>query len=538
MLSVIPMRGFFKFSNCFASMAVWTCLSVTNISYAQSTGFIPPTDDEFKSYQLKTPYFGAANGAPPGQDSIARFFPQPGEQAEQFSCMGFAFAHGLITSLEALETRSFPEPYSAAYLYNSTKKEEPSGVCKLGVKPDKVIKLLKEHGVPHSSRKPFIPNQCDTIDINTVDPTVPRRKLKNIERINGPDVNGDIVTRVRDSISASKQPVVIGMPTSSNFGSYRSGVYPSQFQTKDGQDITNDPIPNSGYHAMVIVGYDSTRGMRVMNSYGMDWGDLGFGWIDDDVIERSDVWLWTANLGELTTSDTMTTSTSKSSSEATITTETSTTFGTSAIGLGVNKASEIARTTGSMDLDISSDIGAVERLARLEQDSQNQDDLRTGLGDPGIEGSLNADLMESDFLTPQEYSRIQSFAEKVARSLRGTVGHNAVGQTPIGHDYYPVSLWIQMEDEDLDRIEKVQYYWRAESFKNLKLPNSRDRSFMIEYYGYGSVPQASIRIFLKDGNSFDLHYPFRSLWDFGSLDEKNIDKIIVEPNPKLEIGLD
>jgi len=49
------------------------------------------------------------------------------------------------------------------------------------------------------------------------------------------------------------------------------------------------------------VGYDKYRGFKVLNSFGLDWGDLGFGWISESLVNREDVWLWTAELGPLNT---------------------------------------------------------------------------------------------------------------------------------------------------------------------------------------------------------------------------------------------
>ncbi|MDB2437435.1 C1 family peptidase [Hellea sp.] len=453
-------------------------LGSSNIAYSQTTGFIPPTPDEFNSFALTNTHFGKINGPPPKQDSIAQFFPNPGEQGTQYSCMGFAFAHAMITSLEAQKTRRLPEPYSAAYLYNSTKEEEPQGQCNYGVKPSVIINMLTSYGVPRASAFPFDPKRCDKINISNIIQTFPRRKLKDVERINGPGSGKDIVTRVRDAIASSKQPVVIGMPTGPNFANYRSGIYPSNFQTKDLKQILNEVIPNDAFHSMVIIGYDDTRGFKVINSHGLDWGDLGFGWIDDEVVERKNVWLWTAKLGDLVEST------------------------------GVTPSVSVATSPEEKE------YGAA---------AESTDDPESVFGAPAISYPAAG------------YGEKYAFGEKLASSLRGTVGHNAAGQTPKGIDYYPVSLWLQLAEKDMKKLKRVEYHWNAPSYKSPKVPKGKsETSYLIEYFGYGAVSQASIRVWLVDGTEYEIFYPFRSIWNYGSLNYNDLkpNSTIIKVDPK------
>lgn len=48
---------------------------------------------------------------------------------------------------------------------------------------------------------------------------------------------------------------------------YLSGIYDNC--------VPMDPID----HAVVVIGYDPKKGWRIKNSWGMYWGEDGYGWV-------------------------------------------------------------------------------------------------------------------------------------------------------------------------------------------------------------------------------------------------------------------
>ncbi|MBN2625206.1 MAG: hypothetical protein JXA95_00965 [Spirochaetales bacterium] len=69
-------------------------------------------------------------------------------------------------------------------------------------------------------------------------------------------------------------PVVGGFEIYENFYSYRGGIY-NRIQ---GASL--------GGHAMCIVGYDDKKNaLHIVNSWGTDWGEEGFLWLDYDLFE-------------------------------------------------------------------------------------------------------------------------------------------------------------------------------------------------------------------------------------------------------------
>jgi C1A family cysteine protease len=69
-------------------------------------------------------------------------------------------------------------------------------------------------------------------------------------------------------------------------------IYDAVLKT-DGVGPIDKPTSSSSYlggHAMCIVGYEqSSSGLKfeILNSWGKDWGDGGFGWFTEDYIRWS-----------------------------------------------------------------------------------------------------------------------------------------------------------------------------------------------------------------------------------------------------------
>ena len=72
-----------------------------------------------------------------------------------------------------------------------------------------------------------------------------------------------------------------------------SAFLDKEFGVKDAQDFsayrphTIDYSEKGGCHAMLVVGYsNSINAFKVVNSWGEDWGDDGFVWIDYAAFEN------------------------------------------------------------------------------------------------------------------------------------------------------------------------------------------------------------------------------------------------------------
>ena len=76
------------------------------------------------------------------------------------------------------------------------------------------------------------------------------------------------------TVLAEGLPVIGGFEVYENFYNYKGGVY---------KRISGKP---TGGHAMCIVGYnDEINALMIVNSWGKDWGDEGFFWLDYKLFE-------------------------------------------------------------------------------------------------------------------------------------------------------------------------------------------------------------------------------------------------------------
>lgn len=202
--------------------------------------------------------------APPSVD-LSAFFPPPGDQGLQGSCVGWAVGYALKSYQERREEGWRWNPatiFSPAWIYNQI-----NGGADDGAYIYDGLELIVTRGAASLSTMPYRqadyraqPNQ------QAIDEAL-RFRAVDFSRVNE--------TRDMKLALASGYPVVIGFATYENFKnlSGRAAVY----NTKSGRE--------TGGHAMTIVGYDDHQfdgAFRAINSWGTHWGDLGYVWLPYD----------------------------------------------------------------------------------------------------------------------------------------------------------------------------------------------------------------------------------------------------------------
>jgi hypothetical protein len=93
-------------------------------------------------------------------------------------------------------------------------------------------------------------------------------------------------------------------------------------------------------------------------------------------------------------------------------------------------------------------------------------------------------------------------------------------------------IWLRLADDDLNKIERVEYHWQAPSYTSPKVPvTGSESAFLVEYSGYGAVNWATVKVTMKDGKDYVIDYPFESLWEYGELSEDDLARVNVRQNP-------
>lgn len=217
------------------------------------------TPEVYGGFERETPYRALV---PPAAD-LSAYFPPPKDQGNQGSCVAWSVSYamrGYYANRAMRRGGSQSVALSPSFVYNQI--ADSSEGCDSGSDIADALALLKETGTVTLSRFPYRDSNCSrrptADDLNaaaqfriqswhTVD-------ISNVVNIKGQIVRGD--------------PVVVGM------------LIPDDFSELKGDAVYNDTGQDGDGHAMVVVGYDDHRhAFKLMNSWGQDWGQGGFGWV-------------------------------------------------------------------------------------------------------------------------------------------------------------------------------------------------------------------------------------------------------------------
>lgn len=207
-----------------------------------------------------TPLMG---NLPPAKD-LSEFFPTPGQQGAQSSCVGWAVS-ALKTFQERVE-RSWAlntpqHVFSPAFIYNQIRSSTTD--CKGGSSFLAALNLVRRDGAATLADFPYDPNNCSAPVTPLVKQNAAFFRIADWRRVNVQDE-----TEVKNQITANF-PVLI------------AAVVDEAFMNLSGANVyTQFTGPSLGGHAMVVVGFDDAKSaFKIMNSWGTGWAAGGFGWV-------------------------------------------------------------------------------------------------------------------------------------------------------------------------------------------------------------------------------------------------------------------
>lgn len=215
----------------------------------------------------------------PAHVDLSRYFPLPGDQGQQGSCVGWAvgyaarayYAHR-VGGRDVHERRNIPSP---AYIYDTIK---PPGSCNAGSRISDALDLLKD-GAVSLRTFPYSPTECAP-PTSFVRAEATGFRIKGYKLVfpaqDAMRLTSDDLDQVKSELY-HKNPVIIALHDSIGFSRLRAG------------EVLYNPIRYRGWHALVVVGYNERlQAFKVINSWGRHWADHGFGWISYDAF-RSEV---------------------------------------------------------------------------------------------------------------------------------------------------------------------------------------------------------------------------------------------------------
>lgn len=223
--------------------------------------------------------FGFGNQNLPSSYDLTDKFPPVGDQGDYGTCVAWAVGYGAKTAMNAIENNWGPAELSnpanqtsALDLFLNIPSSLRLPNC-AGTIIEPAMSILANRGVASKAVAPYINvGNCS----QPPDPSWANDAGQN-RIVNFRQVERSVAALKRNI--ADNRPVVFGANLGDNFVTWRSE------EVLTGHTTFN-MVGIHARHAMVIVGYDDSRGPRgafkVINSWGEVWGSDGFIWIDYD----------------------------------------------------------------------------------------------------------------------------------------------------------------------------------------------------------------------------------------------------------------
>jgi hypothetical protein len=225
-----------------------------------------------------TPNYGFGTGNLPNAVDITNKFPPIGNQGNYGTCVAWAVGYNLKTALNAIDNnlsssqlnQDFNQ-FSAKDLFTAIPNAQKGSNCG-GTNFDSAFDILQQRGVATEQTVPYYSlNGCLQSNLQSSwTNEANNNKIKYWRKID------PSITVIKQNI-ANNIPVVFGAKLSDNFVSWNTGAVLSS-------NTSYNNVGQHAYHAMVVSGYDDSKGangaFKVINSWGIGWGNGGYIWID------------------------------------------------------------------------------------------------------------------------------------------------------------------------------------------------------------------------------------------------------------------
>lgn len=249
----------------------------TDNTYAQ--GWLG-TDDASK-IPSNINFFGG-DGNIPSKYDLTDKFPPIGDQGNYGTCVAWSTGYNIKTALNGMD-----KSWTANDLSNQGNQCSPKDLF-LSIPNDKkgpncngtnfedAFDVMINRGVASFQSVPYSALSDCSQGSTQFDNEASKNKLDNFRKI-------DLDVNTIKSYIAQNRPVAVGMFVGSTFQSWNSDAVLSSYSQ------TND----LGGHAMVIVGYDDSKGpngaFKILNSWSDNWGNNGTIWVDYKFLVSSGV---------------------------------------------------------------------------------------------------------------------------------------------------------------------------------------------------------------------------------------------------------
>lgn len=209
-----------------------------------------------------------ARGVTPASVDLTSSFPAPGSQGSMGTCVGWALANlaSFHENEEQHRAGSGEGPaFSPLFLYNLSKSPS-DGDCTAGLSIAHALNVLRDNGIAPIASFPYRTDLCGSMPGADVQRAAMRHRISTWAKVHEHDASE------LKSFLAARHPVILSVRVD------------DALQNLHGQKYAQRGGDARGDHALLLVGYDDTKhAWKVLNSWGSEWGERGYGWIDYDV---------------------------------------------------------------------------------------------------------------------------------------------------------------------------------------------------------------------------------------------------------------
>jgi hypothetical protein len=257
------------------------CQLFAVMASAQTPGLLT-SDERYRNIPLLPTYSGVKYNEIPVKVSLKKYCPVPGNQGQSGACVGWAVGYGALSIQRAIlsnmtdQARITQEANSAAFLYNQVRRNKTD--CNEGAYLEDGLELVKTQGDCLEKSFNYEKHDCQTQPGEGPRAEAAAYRIQDFAAVFALDEAPKSKIGKACKILATNTPIVVGLGVSNSFFEILPGA--TAWNPADNETI-------SGYHALVLVGYNSVEQyFELMNSFGASWGQNGFIRIPFDDFER------------------------------------------------------------------------------------------------------------------------------------------------------------------------------------------------------------------------------------------------------------
>lgn len=203
----------------------------------------------------------------PNSFDLSIYLPPIRSQGQQGSCVSWAISYCMKSIQEKIENGidfTNADITSPAYTYNQITQ----GNC-TGTQLVQTLELLKDKGVCSWNSFPYTDTNCNLQPTKEQDELALENRISDYKCLSGINMVNEM-----KGLIFQKTPIIIASYLSEEFG--KTDEFGLTAYREHNVDYSLERC-----HVMLVVGYSNTyNAFKVINSWGTDWGDNGFVWID------------------------------------------------------------------------------------------------------------------------------------------------------------------------------------------------------------------------------------------------------------------